>query len=76
MNRRWESASPSHRADAREKVIMLSDMAQKCPETEDELKRRRTSYDISIFNQFYEKSKRILRQDWCEIVRRYLYQYT
>ena len=55
---------------------MLSDMAQKCPETEDELNLRRTSYDISIFNQFYEKSNRILRQDWCEIVRRYLYQYT
>ena len=64
MNRRWESASPSHRADAREKVIMLSDMAQKCPETEDELNLGRTSYDISIFNQFYKKNNAILTKEF------------
>ena len=35
-----------------------------------------SAFNISISNQFYEKSSRILRHDWCEIVRRYLYQYT
>ena len=55
---------------------MLPNTEQKCLDSEEESVRRTSSYDISIFNQFYEKSRKIMRQDWCEIVRRYLYQYT
>jgi hypothetical protein len=34
------------------------------------------TYDITIFNQFYEKSCGIKRRNWCEIFQRRKYSYT